>query len=208
MPFQWCQVHSVTTKFWMHIWTFSWPQGEHFTPKKVSRPISSQWPGNSLFSWHPLTVTFPFNLTKFIASTRVFEKALNLATSRSRRHLKCSRVQGSFWKARHQERHSLQAIWIAVLPGNWWIVHCRRAHNCEPTFSGVNKLGLEDLAQLFSLFSHNESKALSKRRELCKVFWHSVDSLGIILRIYLVSPRVIRRRSQSFSMSGEVCKVL
>jgi hypothetical protein len=31
-------------------------------------------------------------------------------------------------------------------------------------------LGLENLAQPFSFFSHNESKPLSERRELCKVF--------------------------------------
>jgi hypothetical protein len=35
---------------------------------------------------------------------------------------------------------------------------------------GSFKLGLENLAQPFSFFSHNESKALSKRRELWKVF--------------------------------------
>jgi hypothetical protein len=34
----------------------------------------------------------------------------------------------------------------------------------------ANKLGLEDLAQPFSFFSDNKSKALSKRRELCKAF--------------------------------------
>jgi hypothetical protein len=33
-----------------------------------------------------------------------------------------------------------------------------------------DKLGLENLAGPFSFFSHNESKALSKRGELCKVF--------------------------------------
>jgi hypothetical protein len=32
------------------------------------------------------------------------------------------------------------------------------------------KLALENFAQPFSFFSHIESKALSKRRELCKVF--------------------------------------
>jgi hypothetical protein len=31
------------------------------------------------------------------------------------------------------------------------------------------KFGLENLAQLFSFFGHHESKALSKRRELCMV---------------------------------------
>jgi hypothetical protein len=42
-----------------------------------------------------------------------------------------------------------------------------RSHS-EAFVSG--KLGLENLAQPFSFFSHNESKASSKRLELCKVF--------------------------------------
>jgi hypothetical protein len=37
-------------------------------------------------------------------------------------------------------------------------------------FFGHSNLGLENLAQPFSFFSHNESKALSKRCELCQVF--------------------------------------
>jgi hypothetical protein len=80
----------------------------------------------------------------------------------------------------HQQR---QRRWLthefrpALSPHLNWI-------RCKP--------GLENLAQSFSFFSHNESKALSKRRELCRAFWHAVHSLGIILRIRLVSSRIIQ----------------
>jgi hypothetical protein len=63
------------------------------------------------------------------------------------------------------------------------------------------KLGLENLAQPSGFFSHNESKAISKKRELCKVFLtlcgfagnYSDDLSGKLL---------------NNSMRPEVCKVL
>jgi hypothetical protein len=38
------------------------------------------------------------------------------------------------------------------------------------THFALHTLGLENIAQPFCFFNHNESKALSKRRELCKFF--------------------------------------
>jgi hypothetical protein len=58
------------------------------------------------------------------------------------------------------------------------------------TFSSI-KLRLENHAQLFSFFSDTESKAISKSCELCKIFFDTLW-LGIILRIYLVSSRIIQ----------------
>jgi hypothetical protein len=54
-------------------------------------------------------------------------------------------------------------------------IYCLSSSDCSswgafPLKTVIHKLGLENLAQAFSFFSHNESKALSKRRELCKFF--------------------------------------
>jgi hypothetical protein len=72
----------------------------------------------------------------------------------------------------------------------------------------LHKLGLENLAQPFSFFNHNESKALSKRRELGKCFLilcgfarnYSEDLSGKLSNNSM--------RAESFPRSGEVCKVL
>jgi hypothetical protein len=70
------------------------------------------------------------------------------------------------------------------------------------------KLGLENLAQPFSFFSHNESKVLSKRRELCKVSLtlcgfarnYSEDLSGKLSNNSMIP--------ESFPRSDEVYKVL
>jgi hypothetical protein len=70
------------------------------------------------------------------------------------------------------------------------------------------KLGVENPAQVFSFFSHNESKAPSKRREMCKVFL----TLCGFARNYSedLSGRLSNNsmRPESFPRSGEVCKIL